>query len=221
MTDMSTRDAAERLGVSQRQVQRLAKAGSLSTIRVVGNALVVDPLSVNARRRALLGRGRPWSPAVAWGGLWLLSGLDAPWLTYSQRHRLDTRLGQISVLAFTAAVRERASVARYRVGDSAITETMRELGLTGASTTDTTAGFAGTTRSVDGYCASAKAAELVSRFAMVPDSRGSATLRIPAFAELPIPSGDMPHAVVAVDLAGSSESRERDAGLRLLNALLS
>lgn len=53
--------AAAELGVSKRQVTRLARARDLDVTREVGGALLLDSASVHrwAQRRRL--RGRPWS----------------------------------------------------------------------------------------------------------------------------------------------------------------
>src|SRR5688500_12902239 len=103
---LSVADTARRLGVSRRQVQRLVSAGTLRAERGVGGALVVDPASVPAVRP---GRGRPWSPAMAWAALWELSGLPAEGLTPAQRRRLPGLLATAEPDRLVAAVRQRAT----------------------------------------------------------------------------------------------------------------
>src|SRR5665647_1532829 len=80
MTQMTTATAADRLGVSQRQVERLIASGELPASRTAGDAWVVDALALNALARARPARGRPWSTGTAWAALWHLSGLEADWL---------------------------------------------------------------------------------------------------------------------------------------------
>src|SRR5665647_744281 len=108
MTQMTTRDAAGRLGISQRQVQRLIAAGRLPSTRTAGDAWVVEALAVNAMTRARPDRGRPWSPATAWAALWRLSGLEVDWLDRRTTSRLTARLKSISPEELLHATRRRA-----------------------------------------------------------------------------------------------------------------
>ena len=48
MTQVTTAEAAERLGISQRQVQRVIARGDLPAHRTAGDAWVVDALALNA-----------------------------------------------------------------------------------------------------------------------------------------------------------------------------
>jgi len=77
MTLLAVSKAAERLGVSSRQVRHLAASGEL---RLLARG-VVDEASVD---RLLVVRGqshrRAWSEATAWGAVGLLSGADAAWM---------------------------------------------------------------------------------------------------------------------------------------------
>jgi hypothetical protein len=220
MVDMSSREAAERLGVSQRQVQRLIAVGSLSGSWGVGHALVVDPLSVSAFQRREGRRGRPWSPPVTWGALWMLSGLDAPWLTDSQRSRTIARLRTITPAHLVGATRQRAVVVRYRGGKSALDHAPESLVFTGAS-----AGTTGPTRlsgasAVDAYCRAATERDFSRRYGLLLDRAGQIILRIPSLDRVLDDRLEMPLAVVGVDLASSFEARERAVGLEILSGLL-
>ncbi|MBN9374162.1 MAG: excisionase family DNA-binding protein, partial [Cellulomonas sp.] len=77
MSEMTTAEASERLGVSQRQVQRLIRAGEVPARRTAGDAWALDALAVNARARSRPSRGRRWSTEISWGALWMLSGREA------------------------------------------------------------------------------------------------------------------------------------------------
>ena len=96
MTQMSTAEAASRLGVSQRQVQRLIATDELRATRTAGDAWVLDALAVNAMTRKRRQRGRPWAPETAWAALWLLSGLAADWLDRRTASRLPPAAVQSS-----------------------------------------------------------------------------------------------------------------------------
>lgn len=74
---------------------------------------------------------------------------------------------------------------------------------------------------VDGYCRGGAVDDLVARFHLTPDTRGNVTLRaVDAPPAGVLDRAVMPTAVIALDLAGSLEVRERSTGLRVLEDLL-
>jgi excisionase family DNA binding protein len=222
MPDMSTSEAARRLGVSRREVQRLVRSGDLAATRTVGDAYLIDPLAANARARADVERGRPWSPEVAWGALWLLSGLEAKWLDYHQRRRLNQRLSSITVDRLLAATRRRATVARYRGGPTAVRELRGSLILTGVSASEALrTELVPANSRVDGYCDESQARTVVSRWELTLDPEGAIVVRTTTLRDVLDREGAMPPAVVAADLAGSYDVRERAAGRRELERMLS
>ena len=183
MSSLSVAEASQQLGVSRRQVQRLAAAGTLRATRGVGGALAVDAASVPAVRP---GRGRPLSAAVAWGALWQLSGLPADWLTAVQRRRLAGLLRGVEPERLVAAVRNRASVERFVAGPRAVE------GLAAAvAVTDGPA-------DLQGYVTPARLAELTAHHPISRDPGGNVTLLVTDVA--PVDGrADMPAAVRAVD----------------------
>ena len=220
MTEMTTAVAAERLGVSQRQVQRLIAVGGLPATRTAGDAWVVDSLVVNAMERARPARGRPWSPARAWAALWQLSGLEVDWLDRRTRSRLDDRLASIDVEELLHATRRRAVIHRFRASESFLADLDALVVASGVRAMDPSRfGLDPDLRRIDGYCMNEAADRLAGEFHLVEDPRGSVTLRVAA---VPALEGHdaMPVAVVAADLAKSLEVRERSAGLRVLEELL-
>lgn len=222
MTDVTTAAAAGRLGVSQRQVQRLIAHGDLPANRTAGEAWVVDALALNALVRARPERGRPWAPGTAWAALWRLSGLEVDWLDRRSGSRLAGRLASLDAEGLLHAARRRATVRHFRASDSFIAALTAAVVRTGTSAmTPTTFGMARDTAHVDGYCDEGALAGLVREFHLVEDARGNVTLRTAPLLALSIGDRDeMPRAVVAADLAESLEVRERSAGLRVLEGLL-
>ncbi len=222
MSELTTAAAAERLGVSQRQVQRLVASGEVPGRRTAGDAWVVDALAVNALSRSRPGRGRPWSPEVAWAALWLLSGIEPEWLDHRARSRLSRRLGSVDPQTLLHACRRRARVTRARVSDSFVDELAGVLVRTGASAgSGTEHGLAAVAGRVDGYCDEQTWPQIERRFHTVPDDRGNAVIRVSALREVTTRGLlEMPRAVIAADLAESREVRERSAGLRALEDLL-
>ncbi|BDO41631.1 hypothetical protein CELD12_11210 [Cellulomonas sp. NTE-D12] len=220
MSEMTTAEAARRLRVSQRQVERLIGRGEVPARRTAGDAWVVDALAVNSLGRSRPVRGRPWSPEVAWGALWILSDLEAPWVDQRTRSRLSSRLKSMEAPALVHACRRRADVARYRVSESFLDELREVLVLSGTSAAEQY-GLAEDAARVEGYCEAEKAAELRAKLRLVDDERGNVTLRATRFARVVnVGLRTVPTAVVAVDLAESYEARERDAGLRAVEGLL-
>lgn len=217
---MTTAEAAGRLHVSQRQVQRLIRSGEVPARRTAGDAWVLDALAVNSLARSRPSRGRPWSTEVAWGALWMLSGLEANWVDARTRSRLSSRLEGMDAADVVHACRRRADVVRCRVSESFLDDLRSTLVQSGTSAAEQF-GLAGDTTRVEGYCDADAWPRLRSTFHLADDARGNATIRLTAFTDvLASPGAAMPKAVVAVDLAESYEARERSAGLRALEELL-
>jgi len=219
---MTTSAAAERLGVSQRQVQRLIEARDLPATRTAGDAWVVDALAVNAMARTRPARGRPWSPATAWAALWRLSGLEVDWLDRRTMRRLDDRLASIDAEELVHATRRRAAVRRYRASGSFLADLDALVIHSGVRAMELSRfGMDADLGRVDGYCTSEAADGLARDFHLVEDPRGDVTLRVAAVPSVALVGRDtMPVAVVAADLVESLEVRERSAGLRVLEDLL-
>ncbi|MDR1386947.1 MAG: hypothetical protein LBJ44_05050 [Propionibacteriaceae bacterium] len=76
------------------------------------------------------------------------------------------------------------------------------------------------TNAVEGYCTSTERAELVSEFFLIGDPKGNVTLRVTDFAPVVAWTGAMPAAVVGVDLAESSDPRQRSLGRDRLEEML-
>lgn len=222
MTQITTAVAAERLGLSQRQVQRLIGARALPATRTAGHAWVVDSLAVNAMARTRPARGRPWSPATAWAALWRTSGLEVDWLDRRTTRRLDDRLASIDAEELLHATRRRAVIRRYRASESFLADLDALVIRTGARAMEPSRfGMEPDLGRVDGYCTSEVAIRLARDFHLAEDPRGNATLRVAAAPSAIFEGRDtMPVAVVAADLVESLEARERSAGLRILEDLL-
>lgn len=219
---VSTDVAADRLGISQRQVQRLIASGELPAHRTAGGAWLVDALVLNALNRARPTRGRPWSAETAWASLWWLSGLDATWLGARTEARLRERLRYLDAGALVVACRRRATTHHYRASRSFLPGLRDVLAVSGSSAvTAATFGLTVDETRVEGYCNGSALDDLVARFHLTPDPRGNVTVRV-----VKAPSADvldrttMPTAVIALDLAESLEVRERSAGHRVLEDLL-
>ncbi len=93
--EMTTLSAAKQLGVSQRQVQRLAQSGRVSH-RTVAGRTVVSGRSLLAVSRSTT-RGRRWNERTVQAACELLQRGSTDCITGTQRSRLRARLRNISI----------------------------------------------------------------------------------------------------------------------------
>lgn len=214
MTLLAVSEAAERLGVSSRQVRHLAASGEL---RLLARG-VVDVASVDRLLAVRSGsHRRAWSEQTAWGAVALLSGTGAVWMGDSQRSRLKGRLRALSAAELVALARGRAETSRY-AGHASTAARLR------AEVIDTTEaatrlGLA-ESAALDGYVAADSLDELVTRHGLVRDDGGNYTLRA-ATMELAVVKELAQNIVLAaLDLAESLDVRERRVGLDALDVAL-
>lgn len=215
MSLLAVSEAAERLGVSTRQVQHLVARGELRSLA----RGVVDETSVE--RLLVVRRGshtRAWAELTAWAAGALLSGRDAGWLGESQRSRLRGRLRGMGADELVDRARGRARVSRYVAHRSAGERLRAEL-----VDTSVAAGRLGlaTTNAIDGYLATTDLEAVASRHGLIRDDTGSVTLRatsmdLEVVRDL-VNAGDV---LAALDLAESLDVRERRAGMDALNRVL-
>lgn len=223
MPAMTSQTASTILGVSPREVRRLAAEGRLQGARHLGHTLVLDSEAVHRLAREPRRRGRPWSERIAWAALSLLSDGDAAWLSSGELSRLKRRLRKSTAddLRYFAARRARVLVFRARpsvlsdlagyivpTGVSALNATqLRELGLTAAD------------RNLDGYVPVSELAGLQKKFGLVEDPSGKVTLRA-VTVEDAFSGGEAPRAAIMLDLASSLDTRESAAGRHETAALI-
>lgn len=217
MTDMTSHAASQILGVSPREVRRLAASGRVQGSRFVGRTLVLDAVEVHRLARERRRPGRPWSERVAWAALNLLSGEEAQWLSSAERTRLMHRLRKVDAEDLEYLAMHRALVRRFRARESVLDEVETFVVPTGGSALDATRlqqmGLTGAVRLVDGYLPMSEVELLQARFGLVDDPAGNVTLR-GVTVEDAFQDGTTPLAAVVLDLGGSLNTRERAAGLR-------
>lgn len=215
MTLLAVSEAAERLGVSTRQVQHLVARGDLRQLA----RGVLDETSVE---RLLAVRGgshrRAWSTETAWGAVALLSGAAASWMGETQRSRLKARLRALDAPDLVERARDRAAVRRYAAHASAGRYLRDEL--VRATDGSDQLGLAAT-NAIDGYVSQCAAAGVISRHGLIRDDDGLVTLRTTSI-DLEVIRDLARRGVVlaALDLAESLDVRERRAGLDTLDRAL-
>ena len=208
---------AQRLSVTRRHATELLASGAIEGRQISSGTWLADSDSVaRYETTARRGKGRTLDPATAWGMLWMLSGLEADWLTPSTRSRIRTRLRTASAEDISRAVSERAKAHRYAAANvenaaSGLIATSR------AAAGRLGVGLMDDTRAAVGY-APAIADEYALTHFMVPSNSGQNIVD-----DNTLPTGHaahtMPLAVVAADLATSIDIREHAGGLRALEKL--
>ncbi len=207
MTLLAVGEAAERLGVSSRQVRHLAASGEL---RLLARG-VVDEASVD---RLLAVRGgshrKAWSEQTAWGAMALLSGVEATWMGESQRSRLKGRLRALSAAELVGLARGRSETSRYAGHASTAARLRAEI----IDTTEvaTRLGLAESS-ALDGYVAGDSLDELVNRHGLIRDDGGNYTLRATTMDLAVVKELAQSVVLAALDLAESLDVRERRVGL--------
>src|SRR3712207_1821086 len=110
MALMTTQQAADRIGVSIRHVQRLVAEGDLAAIGT--DRIDADSVAQWIAQRQG-SRFRAWEEPTAWAAVALLEGQPAPWLGQAQRSRLRSALAGTPVQELASRPRNRATVHRY------------------------------------------------------------------------------------------------------------
>jgi hypothetical protein len=218
MTDLTATELAECLGVTRQRALGLLGSGAIAGCRLASGAWLADgDAVVRYEIAARRGKGRSLDPGTAWGLLWEISGRRADWLGESTRARVRRRIRESSAEDLAKAVAARTVAHRYTSTNAE--RAAAGLILTGRAAAD----ILGTElisdrRHVCGYVRSGTPDEYAATRFMLVDTGGQ---DIVYDNTLPIDfDGDiMPKGVVAVDLATSTDTRERSAGLRVLEEL--
>lgn len=163
------------------------------------------------------GSGRTLDGATAWGLLWELSGLDAIWLSARTRARVRNRIRNSDASAIASAVSKRSNARRYTAAN--VERASADLIRTGrAALSVLETELIADLRRVSGYVRSGTVTDYARSHFMVPEMNGRDVLYENT---LPIEydATTMPTAVVAADLAASTDTRERSAGIRALEEM--
>ena len=221
MVLLGVADAAAELAVSPRRVRQMLSSGTLVGQRV-GGVWVLDEHSVRVAARSRRPAHRPWSAASAWAVLALACGAE-PAGTAAVRCRARQRYAR-GLPEVLDLLRERAHIRWFYAHPSSVPRIADRPGVvrTAASAAPEHAlGLAGA-GPLDAYV---RAGDLEHLLKQVPTEEGADTYNLclrsvrddcwPFQAAAAV----APLAVVAVDLAGSSNARERRVGGELLGRL--
>ena len=217
MESVMTRDAAMALGVSQRQVTDLLRAGKLAGEQLSDGTWLVSPRSISERRSLNAGAGRTWSAASSWALLGELSGQSSIGLSQSTFARIRRRIRSSTAEEIARKVASRTIAHRY-AADS-IAKTASELVLTGKSAADAIdSELTSQTQVVEGYLRDETLESFVRRHLLSADENGDVTI-YDRLDSLDFDGRYAPDAVIAADLARSTSTRERSAGLTALEEM--
>lgn len=207
-------EAADRIGVSERQARNLADNGSIAL--VARGVVEADSVSTYLRRRGTIER-RMWGEETAWAAVSLLAGAGASWLGASQASRLRRQVRTIYAIGLVSRVRNRAAhhefEAHRSVASRVADELVRGSGSVGSLTI---------TQGIDGYLRADLLDDLVSRFHLRAASQGTISVRCTDHLDKVETIADHdPDLLAAVDLATSADAREREAALTLITTRIS
>ena len=217
MESLMTKDAALALGVSQRQVTDLLRAGKLSGEQLSDGTWLVTPRSISERRSLNAGAGRTWSAASSWALLGELSGRSSTGLSRSTLARIRRRIRTSTADEIARKVASRTIARRY-TADS-IAKTVSELVLTGRSAADAIdTELTSQTQIVEGYVRDGTLDSFARRHLLSADNNGDVTI-YERHDSLNFTGRYAPDAVIAADLARSTSTRERSAGIAALEEM--
>ena len=217
MDSLMTKDAAIALGVSQRQVTDLLRAGKLAGEQLGDGTWLVTPRSIAERRSFNAGAGRTWSAASSWALLGELSGKSASGVSESTLARTRRRIRTSSAEEIARKVATRTTTHRY-TADS-IERTAADLALTGKSAAHRiNSELTSQTRSVEGYVRTEDLEAFVRRHLLSADENGDVTI-YERSGDLNADGNYASDAVIAADLARSPATRERSVGIAALEML--
>lgn len=217
-TLLTRREAARRLGVSERRVGALCAAGELESFSV-GTVTLVTEDSVRRQAQWQGAYGRPYSPDMAFAALYVLSGLEAPWLGRQKRYRLKGYLRQMDAKNLARLTRRRATMVEYWCRDSNLSKVADFIRPSAATGVLADSFQLTVTDVVEGYVA-ADASDDVVRQCRLKQGVTPIRARLHVAGDLPVGEGPMPLGVCAADLSESDDPRERRAGLETLQQLI-
>jgi hypothetical protein len=218
MADLTATQLATRLGVTTRRARDLLRSEVIAGRQLPNGMWLADSDSVvRYEISANRGSGRTLNAATAWGLLWELSGLDADWLNASTRARLRRRIRESDANELATAVSKRARAHRFTAANAKRAASgLIRTGRSAVSVLETD--LIEDSRQAIGYVRNGAVDDYAKSNFMIADGAGRDVIyenTLPINYEATV----MPAAVVAADLAVSTDTRERSAGLKALEEM--
>lgn len=220
-TILTQSEAAKRLDVSQPTINQMIANGQLVAFENDGRNRFVTADSVQRTLQQRRSAGRPLSPPVAMGALYLLSGAEAAWLTPMQRSRVYSHLKLRDGKELAWLVRNRAERRELRVRENLLPKLLASTAAGGIAD-ETTANLFNLLPGgrIERYVHADTVSTLTEQCRLRPSNEPTVILHVVP-SPIPTPKEEvMPLAVCAADLSESTDSREHAAGIEKLNYLL-
>lgn len=214
MAEMSTAEVARTLGVTRQHVDALLNSGALTGRMLDGHRWLVESNSVRAYDAIRTGRGSRWSPEASWAVLDTLEGSALP-ADRKLRHRTAARIRTLNAQQLARKVATR--VTAHRFAAEGRDEVAAELALTGGSAAEGITELTGASPVAQGYLRTGELEDFIIRHLLIPASDGN--LIVYDGAGDRYGTTEPGRAVVAADLVRSTNTRERSAGITLLEGL--
>lgn len=226
---VTTREAAQQLGVHPSRVRALIAAGTLTATRAGDQWLVdVNSLDRHADLLAAGASGRAFAPRIAWAAAALCDGLTDR-LSPAERYRLRSRLihagdtgGDMAAMVSRWLSRRSRAVHRYRASERDVADVLGAGGVmaTGISTADIYGFGLSSGSAADAYVDEAARRRLEEQFMLIDSERGNLTLRV-LDAKMAAPRTPVaPRLIAGVDLVEDTDARTRAAGAKLIDDAL-
>jgi excisionase family DNA binding protein len=221
MVEVSVREAARRLGVSEQRTRQMVREQELVGRQINGHTWLLDAASVQDRVRSEIGRGRPWADQT----------VAAIVTALSDGFRIDAksamRLRRTEVEQIARKVAQIFTVRRFNARRRDIVH--EHLALTGESAIEAIgARLVGQSRVLHGYVHGIDFGSLIDDAGLIEDGEGNVeiyTLRsgfTGSATDWTVGArGYARSALIAVDCVRSPQSRVRSAGLRALEGMRS
>lgn len=216
MAELSVRETAMRLGISEQRTRQMLREKELTGRQVNGHTWLVDATSVQDRARVEPGRGRPWSDQT----------LEAIVTALARGSRIDaksaTRLRATEAEQLARKIAQAFAVRRFRTRHQDLVRT--HLALTGESAIEHIGGaLVGQSAAMHGYVRGIRLDDLIDDAGLVESGDSNVTLYLPRtdldgdVGWTGEANGYAPKALIAVDCVRSAQTRVRSAGIAALD----
>jgi len=216
---LSTSEAAQRIGVSERQVRNLINSHLLAS--VADNAVTESSVARYKLNRNGASR-RAWSESTAWQAVAILAHSDVTTIGQSQKSRLTAALRTMSAEQFVLAVRNRAHTYRCVGHRHSAARISREL--VNVNTGTAILSLTATAENVDGYATATTIEQIIARYHLRVNFGASdaALLRAVTAVDIDVVRkvNEDSEVLAALSLSESLDTRERSAGLDFLKRAL-
>ncbi|MBW3079671.1 helix-turn-helix domain-containing protein [Bifidobacterium simiiventris] len=213
-------EVADRLGVSVNRVQAMVRAGQLQSVPVNSRIRLI-PLRSMLHARAYIGHsGRPYAERTSIAVLYTLSGSHINWLTKQQNYRMRRQLAGTDVDTLIRNLRNRGIVREYQASDKVVAAVRNSIQESASSPDIRQQLQLMATDMAEGYITPEGLRSIERQYRLNNDLKPT-KIRFHVSQYINQQNGTSLTAFAAIDLAESTDIRERIAGRNALAELLS